>query len=303
MQLKFYTVDVFSDQVFGGNPLVVFPDASQLSAEQMQRIAAEFNLSEAAFVKPPSSPGSLFSLRIFTPKMELPFAGHPTVGTAFVMASTRRIALDNPVTTLVIDEAVGPIQVTIDAQDGVVSLIELSSAMMPEYGPPPPAPEQLARLLSVETTQIERDWLSPLAVSCGVPFMIIPVVSHSILRRVELNVQVWQELLSSFWAPHVYPIYVDKAEKAKVYSRMFSPAMGIVEDPATGAAATALAGYFQHFAARADGSTSWTIRQGEFIDRPSTLHVTADITDGQISAIRVGGTAVKVSEGEMQIPD
>ncbi|MBW4651017.1 MAG: PhzF family phenazine biosynthesis protein [Kastovskya adunca ATA6-11-RM4] len=299
---RFYTADIFTDRVFGGNQLAVLIDAQGLSTEQMQQIAREFNLSETAFVLPAQTPGHDRRLRIFTPRVELPFAGHPTVGTAYVLAATGEISLTGEETTIVLEEEVGAIAVKIRAEGGKPVYSELSAAKMPEFGAAPPSIEALAAVLSLETTDFLADG-EVQAVSCGVPFLFVPLRDRSVLQRVQLNREKWQQVLADYWAPHVY-VFTDDTELrgSNVRSRMFAPALGVDEDPATGAAATALAGYLGSRRDETNGTLRWVVEQGWEMGRPSLLQVEADKQDGDIVAIRVGGSSVLVSQGAIAVP-
>lgn len=301
MQYRFYTADVFTDQPYGGNPLAVLPDAQGLDTAQMQLLAREFNLSETVFVFPPADPAHTRSLRIFTPGAELPFAGHPTVGTAHVLAAVGEIALSGERTEIVFEEGVGPVPVTISARDGVPVFAQLTAARLPAFGPPAPAADSVAALLSLTMNDLHATW--PIqAVSCGVPFLFVPLQDRAALARARLNTALWETMLANFWAPSVFPFTLDAHDPAQIYARMFAPVMGIVEDPATGAAATALAGYL---AAREPGGAErlhWTVNQGVEMGRPSRLFVEAERREGQLTAIRVGGATVIISHGTLTAP-
>jgi trans-2,3-dihydro-3-hydroxyanthranilate isomerase len=243
-------------------------------------------------------------VRIFTPKIELPFAGHPTIGAAFVLAATGQIALNGEQTRLVFEEQVGPVRVDVQAQDGRPVSAKLWAAQMPEFGPPTPGRAELARLLSLEEEALAEGALTPQAVSCGVPFTFIPLRDRRALGRARLDLTAWNQLLQDFWAPHVYCITLDpELEGHDMRARMFAPAMGIEEDPATGAAASALAGYLGGREVLRDGTLHWVIEQGFEMGRPSLLEVEADKRDGEIVAVRVGGKCVLVSEGVMEVPE
>ena len=296
-QLRYYTADVFSDRPFGGNPLAVFPEAQGLNDEQMQAIARELNLAETTFVYPPADPRHTNRLRIFTPKAELPFAGHPTVGTAFVLAATGRIALSGEQTDIVFEENVGPVPVRILATDGVPSFMQLSVAQLPETGPPPPDVAALAAALSLPTDAILTGEHTPQAYSCGLPYLFVPLRDRSALARARLQRDRWDSLLANYWAPHLYLITFDTGSPyVQVRARMFAPAIATDEDPATGSAAAAIAGYLGARATR-QGTLRWRIEQGVEMGRPSLLEVEADRVDGRIAAVRVGGAAVLMSEG------
>jgi len=304
MRYRFYTADVFTDRAFGGNPLAVFPDGRDLSSEQMQRVARELNLSETVFVCPAERPRHTRRLRIFTPSAELPFAGHPTIGTAHVLASIGEIVLERDVTNIVFEEGVGPVPVRIRAQDGQPIFAQLAAPRLPEFGPPPPSLETIAATLSLYPADLLQAEVGPQAVSCGVPFLFVPVRNKEAMRRVRVNREQWERSLSSYWAPHLYVFAYDaEVNGSSLRARMFAPALGIEEDPATGAAATALAGYLGVRDGRSDATLRWRIEQGFEMGRPSILHVEADKRDGAIISIRVGGASVLVSEGTMEVPD
>ncbi|MGH7528009.1 MAG: PhzF family phenazine biosynthesis protein, partial [Gemmatimonadales bacterium] len=154
---RFVTADVFTDRIFGGNQLAVFPDARGLGTEQMQAVARELNLSETTFVFPPERSEHTRRLRIFTPGTELPFAGHPTIGTGFVLASTGEIPLAGDLTQVVFEEGVGPVSVSIRAAEGRPSFVQLTATQLPEFGPAPPAQERIAALLSLDPSDLVGD--------------------------------------------------------------------------------------------------------------------------------------------------
>jgi len=303
MRYQFYTADVFTDQPFAGNPLAVFPEAEGLSPEQMGRVAREFNYPETVFVFPPQEPAHTCRLRIFTPGIELPFAGHPTLGAAYILASIGRIPLSGAVTPAIFEEGVGPVPVSIRAEQGRPVSAQLTAAQAPEFGPPPPPLERMAALLSLDVSELRNDDLTPQALSCGVPFLYIPLHNRQALGRIRLNRQVWAEAFAGYWAPHIYVFTPDpELPGSDLRARMFAPAMDIEEDPATGAAVTALGAYLGLRHPAADGTLQWRVEQGFEMGRPSLLEVEADKVNDQIAALRVSGAAVLVSEGMMEIP-
>lgn len=295
MRYRFYTLDVFTDTPFGGNPLAVVLDADALNGERMQTIAAEFNLSETVFVLQPAKAGSHRKrLRIFTPLAELPFAGHPTVGASYLLAKLNLLELNPADPVMVLEEGVGDVPVRVQSgRDGPRST-RMSVPRMPERGPEPPARADLAAMLSLA----EADLLpGHAAYSCGVPFLFLPLRDRGALARIKLRTDLWEKLLSGWWARSVFPFTTDTVSKhAQVHARMFAPAMGVAEDPATGSAASALAGYL-HAQAPRDGSRRWLIEQGFAMGRPSLIELEADIAAGRIVAVRVGGASVLISEG------
>ena len=296
---RFITADVFTDRMFGGNQLAVFTDARGLDDSTMHAIAREMNLSETVFVLPAQTERGTRQLRIFTPGRELPFAGHPTVGTAFILTAIGEVPLDGELTRIVFEEGVGPVEVMVRAKGSRPVFCELSAAKMPTFGPPPPSAEIIASALSLQPDDIQSGDRAPRACSCGVPFLFVTVRNLEALARARVNLDRWERHIAQYWAPEFYVI-TDGAD-GEIRARMFAPDMGIGEDPATGGAATALAGYLMQGYAP-DGTRRWTVRQGVEMGRPSTIFVEADVAGGAITAVRVGGASMLVSEGELTLP-
>ncbi|MEP6810562.1 MAG: PhzF family phenazine biosynthesis protein [Chthoniobacterales bacterium] len=299
--LTFHTLDVFTDTVFGGNQLAVFPDAPDLPTAVMQSIAREFNLSETVFVRPSQHAGALRALRIFTPHSELPFAGHPTIGTAQLLVELG-IAETSPdgTATFAVEEGVGliPVEVARTAAGGFFSW--LTAAREPEHRSDVPGREVLAAILGLRGDEImddEHD--SPLACSAGVPYLCLPVCDRAALGRAEVDLARWRAALADSWAKELFVFCYEEGE-INVRARMFAPGIGIVEDPATGSAVAAFAGYLWR---REPKPGHWIIAQGVEMGRPSTLHLEIRGEHGKMEAVRVGGSAVRVSSGTLQLPD
>jgi trans-2,3-dihydro-3-hydroxyanthranilate isomerase len=302
MRHRFITADVFTDRIFGGNPLAVLPDARGLDAAQMQRIAREFNLSETVFVLPPEDPAHTRRLRIFTPAQEIPFAGHPTVGSAVVLAAIGEIALAGESTRIVFEELAGPVPVTIRAAAGRPSFAQLTAPVAPELRPAP-ALDAIAAMLSLAPAELSAAAGLPAFVSCGFPLLVVEVAGRDALGRARLDMARWQDLLGAAWSREVYLISRASAEpEADFQVRMFAPAAGIVEDPATGGAAAALGGWLGLRETPADGVFRHLVAQGLEMGRPSRLEVEVEKRAGKLAAVRVGGAAVLVSEGTIEVP-
>lgn len=304
MRYPFITVDVFTDTLFSGNQLVLFPTADGLDGKSMQLIAREFNLSEAVFVFPPSKQNNTRKLRIFTPETEVPFAGHPTIGTAFALAVTGQISLRGEFTEIVFEEGIGDINISIHSKDGKPSFSQFSAGMLPQFGPEAPAAEEIAKVLSLSGSDIMLGSYAPQAVSCGVPFLFVPVNDLQTIKRVKLNLSKWEQVLSNYWAPHIY-VFTTQTERPEsaFHARMFAPALGIAEDPATGAAATAFAGYLGSRLTKSNTTYTATIEQGFEIGRASLIQVTVYKEDNCITSIKVGGKSVLVGQGYIDVPD
>jgi trans-2,3-dihydro-3-hydroxyanthranilate isomerase len=293
LKYRYLTADVFTERRFGGNPLAVFPEAAGLSDAQMQTIARELALSETAFVVPAKDPKHTFALRIFTPAVELPFAGHPTIGAAIVLALIGKIAKRG---TIVFEERAGPVAVTLDDKAAALSAT-LRSPKLPQRVPG--AVTDSAALAAV--MGLQPDAFGPPAdgYSAGVPFLFVPVATERALAAITISLAHWQSVLAASPAPHVFAMTMDDWTNGRhVIARMFAPAMGIAEDPATGGAAAALAGFLcDRQGVRT--TAAWTIDQGREMGRPSRLDLRATFENNALSHVEVGGSAVLVSDGTM----
>jgi trans-2,3-dihydro-3-hydroxyanthranilate isomerase len=307
MRYRFVTADVFTDQPFGGNPLAVLPDARGIDEALMQKIAREFNLSETVFVLPPVSPAHTRRLRIFTPTTEVPFAGHPTVGTALVLARLGELPLQGASTRIVFEEGAGPVPVTLFAKDGAAphghaTFAQLSAPQAPELLAGRPA-ALIASALSLTPSDLVTDQGLPRVVSCGLPFLLVQLRSRQALARARLNRSVWERQLAGSPAAHLFLFTATDNDDAHDFqARMFAPGGGVDEDPATGSAAAAFGGWLGGMSSLADGTIRCVIAQGLEMGRPSRLEVEVEKRAGAIAAVRVGGAAVLVSEGTIEVP-
>lgn len=300
MTWRYYTLDVFTDRPFGGNPLAVFPWAEGLEADAMQRIARELNLSETVFVLPPDGPAAARRARIFTPAAELPFAGHPTVGTAYLLAALGEVAIDGDEGTVVLQEGVGPVAVRVRMRDGQPTWSQLTSAVPPAFGASPAGVERLAEVLCLQADDVVAGDAAPCVASCGVPFLIVRLTGLEALAAARLRVDAWESTLAATDGALVLVYTADSSGAADVRARMFAPGLGVPEDPATGSAAVALAGVLGR--AAGDGRHAWLLHQGVEMGRPSRLEIEADVEAGVVVATRVGGPSVIVSEGRFRVP-
>jgi len=298
-QHHFITADVFTDRPFGGNQLAVFPEAD-LAAERMQQLTAELHLSETVFVLPPENPAHTRRLRIFTPTMELPFAGHPTVGTALILAETGRLGPIDRRLDIIFEEGVGAVPVTIERRaDGRLSAT-LTSPRLPSRLPGTLDPALLASVVGLKEADLEPG-ITPMIFSVGVSFAIIPV-RPEFLSKAAVDLAIWRQEFARTPAQHLYLASLDDwagGHEARV--RMFAPEMGIIEDPATGAAAAAFVGFLAQHQKPADGAVRWTLSQGTELGRPSRIEIGADIVGGKLTAARVGGMAVLMSRGSFEL--
>ena len=282
MPYDYILADVFTDRAYGGNQLAVLPEAEGLSDAQMQAIAREFNLSETTFVTPGHGPGR-FRMRIFTPGAELPFAGHPIVGTAIALRHLGRAAEE-----VVLELKVGPVRVVLE--DGRATFFRDG------------APEvRAARLPAAEIAALVGAGAlagAPFEAGYGTAFTYIPLADRAAVAHARLRPDLWEKAAPSLWGHGAYVYALTGAEggETRVHARMFAPGLGVGEDPATGSAAAGLVG---SLAGPADGVHRVAITQGVEMGRPSLILGTATRAGGKVHAISIGGGAVVVGEGRL----
>ena len=301
-RFRYLTVDVFTDVPFSGNQLAVFPDARGIPEHRLLDVTREFNYSETTFVYPADDPAHTRRVRIFTPGAEVPFAGHPTVGTAHVLAAIGEIPLSGDLTRIVFEEGVGPVPIAIRSSQGVPASAQLSVAMLPEIGPLAASRDAIAATLGLDLSDLLGDDWSPQALSCGLPFLFVPVRNLAAVAKARVRMDAWDATLKGTWASEVF-VFAPGGERpgTAFHARMFAPGLNVPEDPATGSANAALAGYLAARDPRRDGLLTWQVEQGFEMGRPSIIEVEADVANGQVTAVRVGGASVLVAEGTMAI--
>ncbi len=290
-------LDVFTDKPFAGNPLAVVTDAHGLSDATMQSIAAEFNLSETVFVFPRRDTDMTFDLRIMTPQIELPFAGHPTVGTAVTLALAR--SEPGPAMTFTLVPPIGPIAAQAERLGSDTGRARFTAPKLPERLPVKCDAALAAKLLGLPVSAIAK-W-GPTAWSAGVPFVFIPLTSEDALASILIDLGLWKTSVSQSPAPHLYPYLLDPRQPEEVQARMFAPAMGIAEDAATGGAAAAFAGEYATVLRLGDGDHAVVIRQGETMGRPSRLDLNLRIASNKLARVTLGGSAVVIGEGNLKL--
>lgn len=301
MKLEFTTVDVFTDRQFGGNPLAVVTNAQGLPTERMQAIAAEFNLAETTFVLPPKDPRHTAEVRIFTPKAEMPFAGHPNVGTAFVLSRVG-VSYGKPVTgdRLVFEEKAGLVNMDIRRDGGTVVATRLAAPVPLSFGEEI-APEVVQRACSLDAAALKLDVHRPIVASCGAPLLFVELASREALRSAAPRPEVFARELPRDRIVGIH-LYVQAPEgEIDVQTRMFAPEHGIPEDPATGAANVALIGLLTHHRPEADLTFARTIGQGFDMGRPSVLEASAEKKGRKVVATYIGGRCVPMMSGTIDL--
>jgi trans-2,3-dihydro-3-hydroxyanthranilate isomerase len=298
MKYKYAICDVFTETRFGGNPLAVLPHADGLSDQQMQQIAREFNFSESTFVFPPNADHTR-SVRIFTPVREVPFAGHPNVGTAFVLATTEELGEIRSSLRITFEEKAGLVPVTIYEENGKITACELTAPQSLSLGKTISA-QLVASAVSLAVEDILVNTHPPQVTSVGFPFLAAELRDRFALERARVNISGFDAISSEDVRPSIY-LYTRSDDVFDIRARMFAPLSGVPEDPATGSAACALAGLLAHFDAKRDADYAYRIAQGVEMGRPSVLMARARKAEGEVKETAVGGPCVMVSEGVIEV--
>ncbi|MDK9695473.1 MAG: PhzF family phenazine biosynthesis protein [Siculibacillus sp.] len=304
MKRRYVVLDVFTSRPLEGNPLAVVLDADDLDTGQMQRIAREFNLSETVFVRRAVHPAHSAEIRIFTPGRELPFAGHPTVGAAALLAEERfgdvAAAID---AVVVLEEKVGVVRAAVRLDPNRPTFAEFDAPRLPrEVAGELPPKGAIADALGLDAADIGFENHVPTHFEAGVPFAFVPVCDLDAIRRARLDVPTWKRACGKGEA---LPVYVYCRETlhhdSTFHARMFDVGFGIGEDPATGSAAAAFAGVVTRFDLPTKGGHPHCIEQGFEMGRPSLIDLTLEIDGRELTAVRIGGTAVRVAEGTIDV--
>lgn len=296
MKRRFVTLDVFTTRRHAGNPLAVVLQSEGLDTEAMQAIAREFNLSETVFVLPPDKPGHRASIRIFTPGGELPFAGHPTVGTAVWLALSDE-AEGRFADMLVLEEKVGLVSCAVEVKGSHAGHAVFTLPRLPERVEQPVADAQLAEALGLDPADLGFGAHRPSAFSAGVAYTIVPVASREVVARAKVA-GAFERVMAATPNGNAFVYCRETAEVGHNYhARMFWPGAGVVEDPATGSAVAAFAGAVMAFDKPEDGDHRLVIEQGYEMGRPSQIALELSVRNGGLVSARIGGSAIVVSEG------
>ena len=305
MKRRYVVLDVFTSRPLAGNPLAVVLDAEGLDGAAMQRIAREFNLSETVFVRRAVHPTHSAEIRIFTPGHELPFAGHPTVGTAALLAEERFGDVETAIDAVVVlEEKVGVVRAAVRLDPRRATYAEFDAPRLPApLAIELPSKGAIADALGIDAADIGFENHVPSVWEAGVPFAFVPVSGLDAIRRARLDVAAWRKVCDG----EAQPVFVYCRETvnhdSRIHARMFDVGFGIGEDPATGSAAAAFAGAIFRFDAPPKGSHRLRIEQGFEMGRPSLIDLTLDVDGKQLTAVRIGGAAVRVAEGVLDIGD
>ena len=301
MPLTFHTLDVFTNRRFSGNPLGVVLEADGLDPRQMQAIACELNLPETVFVLTPTNPAYTARIRIFTPSSEVPFAGHPTIGTAALLAELKVQGMPgNHDALIALEEEIGLVRVGVRLRPGQAAFAEFDAPKLPTSAGGLAAVEQIGAALGLMGGEIGFANHKPVRFSAGTSFAFVPIASRAAITRAQVRRPAWDAAFSGQGLVGAY-LYCRETvhNTASFHARMFAPDFGIPEDAATGSAAVSFAGVILAFDDLPDGIHRRTIEQGYAMGRPSEVSLSLEVAQGRLLNVRIGGSAVRVTEGRM----
>lgn len=305
MNYNYYIADVFTRKIFNGAQIAVFPNADGLSSQQMKLAARELNLTETVFVFHPDGESSKRKMRIFSPLGEIDFAGHPIIATAYVLASCGDINLTEAITPVVFEQNAGPIDVNITMNQGKPAFVQFGRKVSSIVDRFAPTDEEIASFLSIQQSELDHKKYSPRLVSCGVPYLIVPVWSYDSVRKAKFNYSAWSQSTAPQTAAQEILLFAPKTPfvDADFNARLLGPRIGILEDPPIGNAMPAFASYLCSFEHTRKGTHTFAVDRGEANTRRSVLNLEMDNKGLELLALRVGGEAVMVAEGKMTIPE
>lgn len=300
-QYTYHWLDVFTSEPFGGNPLAVFPEAEGLTDAEMQNIARELNLSETTFVFPSTQAPAQYRVRIFTPINELPLAGHPVVGTHFLLAVLECYKLQPPVTRIYQEVGVGILPVDLLCPEGRIARVRMTQAA-PKFLAPAADLDELAAALGLQTHDLLGEAAWPQVVSTGIPQLMIPVRGLEVLRKISPNLPALRALCDELNTDMTYIFALESFDRAGRTHGRFVSGHYHFEDPVTGSAAGAMAAYLVHYgliSGNNDSPIEWIHEQGHFMQRPGRVYITVQGEPGNVQTVQVAGDAVLMGKGEI----
>jgi len=303
MKYQYYIADVFTRQVFNGAQIAVFPNADGLGDVEMQKIANEMNLWETVFVFHPG--GDLRKLRMFSPKAEVDFAGHPIIATAYVLGLCGDIKLDDPVTPVVFEQNAGPIEVNITAENGKPMFVQFTNKVSSIIDRFAPTDEELATVLSIPQADLDHIKYSARLVACGMPYLVVPVWKYETVRKARFNYAAWSRSAAPQTAAQEILLFAPKTPYADsdFNLRLLGPHIGHDDDPPVGAAVPAFASYLCSFEQTRKGTHTFAVDRGDANSRRSVINIEMDHKGKAQLTLRVGGSAVIFAEGTVFLPD
>jgi trans-2,3-dihydro-3-hydroxyanthranilate isomerase len=305
MKYNYYIADAFTSQIFNGAQIAVFPDADGLSDQQMQLLARELNLTETVFIFHPEGAVTTRKMRIFSPKSEIDFAGHPIIAAAYVLGLCGDIKLTDGITPVLFEQNVGPIEVNISADQGLPTFIQFSRKVSSIVDRFAPTDEELAGFLSIPQSAFDHKKYSPRLVSCGVPFLIVPVWNYDAVRKARFNYSAWSQSAAPQTAAQEILLFAPKTPfvDSDFNARLLGPNIGINDDPPVGSAMPAFASYLCSFEHMKKGTYTFAVDRGDAQSRRSVLNLEMDHKGQEQLTLRVGGAAVVFAQGFINLPD
>jgi len=303
MKYQYYIADVFTRQVFNGAQIAVFPNADGLGDVEMQKIANEMNLWETVFVFHPG--GDLRKLRMFSPKAEVDFAGHPIIATAYVLGLCGDIKLDDPVTPVVFEQNAGPIEVNITAENGKPMFVQFTNKVSSIIDRFAPTDEELATVLSIPQADLDHIKYSARLVACGMPYLVVPVWKYETVRKARFNYAAWSRSAAPQTAAQEILLFAPKTpySDSDFNLRLLGPHIGHDDDPPVGAAVPAFASYLCSFEQTRKGTHTFAVDRGDENSRRSVINIEMDHKGKAQLTLRVGGSAVIFAQGTVFLPD
>lgn len=305
MNYNYYIADAFTSQIFNGAQIAVFPDADGLDAQTMQLLARELNLTETVFIFHPEGVTATRRMRVFSPIAEMDFAGHPIIAAAYVLGICGDIKLKDGITPVLFEQNVGAIEVNISAENEIPTFIQFSrkvSAIVDRFAP---SDEELASFLSIPQSALDHKKYSPRLVSCGVPFLIVPVWNYDAVRKARFNFSAWSQSAAPQTAAQEILLFSPKTPfvDSDFNVRLLGPNIGIHDDPPVGSAMPAFASYLCSFEHLKKGTYTFAVDRGDAQSRRSVLHLEMDHKGQEQLTLRVGGAAVVFAQGFINLPD
>jgi trans-2,3-dihydro-3-hydroxyanthranilate isomerase len=305
MKLDYYITDVFTKQLFNGAQIAVFPNADGLSDDLMKLLARELNLSETVFVLHPTDDPTFRKLRIFSPKKELDFAGHPIIATAYVLGNCGDINLSQPHTAVLFEQNVGKIEVNISAENGKPTFVQFTRKVTSIIDRFAPTDEELTSFLGIKQAELDHIKYSPRLVSCGFPYLIVPVWNYESVRHARFNSAAWSQSIAPQTAAQEILLFAPKTPfpDSDFNARLLGPHIGLYDDPPIGTAMPAFATYLCSFEHTQKGTHVFAVDRGDAESRRSVINLEMDNKGHEQLMLRVGGEAVLFAKGTIDLPD
>ncbi len=305
MKINYYIADVFTKQLFNGAQIAVFPSADGLSDATMKLLARELNLSETVFVFHPEQGNNKRKMRVFSPKKELDFAGHPIIATAYVLGLCGDIPLNEGVTPIVLEQNAGAINANISVIDGKPTFVQFARTVVSIVDRFAPTDEELASFLGIKQSELDHKKYSPRLVSCGFPYLIVPVWNYETVRQAKFNSAAWSQSIAPQTAAQEILLFAPKTPftDSDFNARLLGPHIGLYDDPPIGSAMPAFAAYLCSFEHTRKGTHVFAVDRGDANSRRSVINLEMDNKGHEQLPLRVGGEAVLFAYGTIDLPE